>query len=167
MFLSKDLHLVRAPDVSRKDAMSGPSRRDIIVSAIALSCAPFMRHPLLACAATLSTNHPDFPLAEARSVIQPHEQLLSDFGWTFTLGNGVDPAVDLGFGTGQGDFSKTGDFAFAKCKFDDSKWRSLDLPHDWAVELPFVQDAEQKSHGFRPLRRRYLPPADEDWLSLP
>ena len=40
----------------------------------------------------------------------------------------------------QGDFAKTGDFEFAKAKFDDSKWRSLNLPHDWAVELPFVHD---------------------------
>ena len=40
---------------------------------------------------------------------------------------------------GQGDFAKTGDFDFAKAKFDDSKWRTLNLPHDWAVELPFVR----------------------------
>ena len=49
---------------------------------------------------------------------------------------------DLGFGNGQGDFAKTGDFKFAKAKFDDSKWRALNLPHDWAVELPFVRDEE-------------------------
>ena len=39
--------------------------------------------------------------------------------------------------------------------FDDSKWRALNLPHDWAVELPFVRDDEQKSHGYKPLGRRY------------
>ena len=44
---------------------------------------------------------------------------------------------------------------FAKAKFDDSKWRTLNLPHDWAVELPFVRDDEQKSHGYKPLGRRY------------
>jgi beta-galactosidase len=71
------------------------------------------------------------------------------------FGHGSDPARDLGFGNGQGDFAKTGDFAFAKAKFDDSKWRALNLPHDWAVELPFVRDEEQKSHGYKPLGRRY------------
>ena len=56
---------------------------------------------------------------------------------------GADPARDLGFGNGQGDFAKTGEFEFAKAKFDDSKWRTLNLPHDWAVELPFVRDEVQ------------------------
>ena len=74
---------------------------------------------------------------------------------SFTFGNGADPAKDLGFGNGQGDFAKTGDFEFAKAKFDDSKWRTLNLPHDWAVELPFVRDDELASHGFKPLGRRY------------
>ena len=56
---------------------------------------------------------------------------------------------------GQGDFAKSGEFEFATGKFDDSKWRALDLPHDWAVELPFVHDEEQNSHGYKPLGRRY------------
>jgi beta-galactosidase len=87
--------------------------------------------------------------------ILPREKLLFDFDWKFTFGNGADPAKDLGFGNGQGDFAKTGDFEFAKAKFDDSKWRTLNLPHDWAVELPFVRDEVQNSHGFKPLGRRY------------
>ena len=56
----------------------------------------------------------------------PREHLLFDFGWKFTFGNGADPAKDLGFGIGQGDFAKTGDFKFAKAKFDDSKWRDAE-----------------------------------------
>ena len=64
-------------------------------------------------------------------------------------------ARDLGFGSDQGDFAKTGDFKFATDKFDDSKWRRLNLPHDWAVELPFVHDEEQQSHGYKPLGRQY------------
>ncbi len=93
--------------------------------------------------------------AEAMAAVAPREHLLFDFGWKFTFGNGADPAKDLGFGNGQGDFAKTGDFEFAKAKFDDSKWRTLSLPHDWAVELPFVRDEVQNSHGFKPLGRRY------------
>ena len=71
------------------------------------------------------------------------------------FGHGSDPAHDLDFGYGQGDFAKTGDFKFAKMGYDDSNWRKLNLPHDWAVELPFVHDEEQKSHGYKPLGRRY------------
>jgi beta-galactosidase len=89
------------------------------------------------------------------AVEAPREKLLFDFGWKFQFGHGSDPARDLGFGKGQGDFAKTGDFEFSKAKFDDSKWRALNLPHDWAVELPFVRDDELNSHGFKPLGRRY------------
>ena len=89
------------------------------------------------------------------TALPPRQQLLFDFGWKFQFGHGTDPTRDLGFGYGQGDFAKTGTFDFAKDKFDDSKWRALNLPHDWAVELPFVNDKEQSSHGFKPLGRRY------------
>ncbi len=85
----------------------------------------------------------------------PREQLLFDFGWKFTFGNGNDPARDLDFGFDQSDFAKTGDFKFAQTGFDDSKWRTLNLPHDWAVELPFVDDDAQLGHGCKPIGRRY------------
>jgi beta-galactosidase len=93
--------------------------------------------------------------ASAEAAVAPREQLLFDFGWKFQFGHGSDPARDLGLGNGQGDFAKTGDFDFAKAKFDDSKWRALNLPHDWAAELPFVRDEEQNSHGYKPIGRRY------------
>jgi beta-galactosidase len=93
--------------------------------------------------------------AAASSAVAPREQLLFDFGWRFIFGHGNDPARDLNFGFNQGDFAKTGDFDFAKARFDDSKWRALNLPHDWAVGLPFVRDDELQSHGYKPLGRRY------------
>jgi beta-galactosidase len=86
---------------------------------------------------------------------------LFDFGWKFKFGHGTDPSKDLNFGYGQADFSKTGEFKFAKADFDDSDWRPLRLPHDWAVELPFVHDDSGsgdnllRSHGYKPLGRRY------------
>ena len=84
------------------------------------------------------------PSAVALPAMAPRERLLFDFGWKFKFGNGNDPARDLGFGVNQGDFAKTGDFAFAKVGYNDSDWRPLNLPHDWAVELPFVWDEELK-----------------------
>jgi beta-galactosidase len=130
------------------------TRRDLLRSAayssLTISAAPFLTRSAWARAALLAATTDATP-----SEIVPREKLLLDFGWKFTFGNGADPAKDLGFGKGQGDFAKTGDFEFAKAKFDDSKWRTLNLPHDWAVELPFVRDEEQNSHGFKPLGRRY------------
>ena len=130
--------------------MSHISRRDLLFSGLALSASSFAGSSAWGRAARLMSES-----AEALAAVAPREHLLFDFGWKFTFGNGADPAKDLGFGVGQGDFAKTGDFGFAKEKFDDSSWRTLNLPHDWAVELPFVNDKEQESHGFKPLGRRY------------
>jgi beta-galactosidase len=93
--------------------------------------------------------------SEKDAVLSPRERTLLDFGWKFFQGNGKDPAKDLGFGHDQGEFSKSGNFYFSKIEMDDSKWRSLDLPHDWAVELPFVNDEALKGHGYKPLGRAY------------
>jgi len=40
--------------------------------------------------------------------------------------------------------------SFVQTNHDDSGWRRLDLPHDWAVELPFDPSASG-SHGFKPV----------------
>jgi beta-galactosidase len=85
------------------------------------------------------------------------ERLLLDFGWRFHFGNADDPAKDFGFGSGRaGNFQKTGNFMPAgSFPFDDGDWRSLDLPHDWAIELPFQNDPSLMSKGFYPLGRTY------------
>src|ERR1035437_1783682 len=85
------------------------------------------------------------------------ERLLLDFGWRFHLGNANDPAKDFAFGSGRsGTFQKTGNFLPAgSLAFDDADWRAVDLPHDWAVELPFENDAALASKGFYPLGRSY------------
>ncbi|MGP8253401.1 MAG: beta-galactosidase GalA [Terracidiphilus sp.] len=135
--------------------MPGISRRNLIRSGLALSATTLASRSAIARAAARLAADAQAAAPGAASAAGPREQLLFDFGWKFMFGNGTDPAKDLGFGNGQGDFAKTGDFKFAKAGFDDSKWRTLNLPHDWAVELPFVWDNEQQSHGFKPLGRRY------------
>jgi beta-galactosidase len=135
--------------------MSRISRRDLLASGLAFSASSLVARSAWARANTLLSGYPGAASAEALAAVAPREHLLFDFGWKFTFGNGSDASKDLKFGYGQGDFAKTGDFAFAKAKFDDSKWRTLNLPHDWAVELPFVNDKELESHGFKPLGRRY------------
>src|SRR6202161_2653148 len=108
--------------------MNSFTRRNLLRSSLALS------------ASTLLAGYPGRASAEALGAMAPREHLLFDFGWKFFQGHGSDPRRDLGFGMGQGDFAKTGEFKFALEKFDDSQWRPLNLPHDWAVELPFVRD---------------------------
>lgn len=127
--------------------MSTFTRRTLLTSGLALTASSMMARSAWARVAALET--------EALPALAPRERLLFDFDWKFQFGHGTDPLRDLNFGMGQGDFSKTGDFAFSKDGFDDSRWRALNLPHDWAVELPFVHDEEQNSHGYKPVGRRY------------
>ena len=85
------------------------------------------------------------------------ERLLLDFGWRFHFGHADEPTKDFGFGSASaGNFQKTGSFMPAgTIAFDDSDWRNLDLPHDWAIELPFQNDPALSSKGFYPLGRNY------------
>jgi beta-galactosidase len=83
------------------------------------------------------------------------DRVLLDFGWRFAFGHANDPANDFGFGRGSA-FAKSGQFCRpARVDFDDSKWRAIDLPHDWAVELPFVEDRQVNEYGAKPLGRTY------------
>ena len=132
--------------------MSPISRRDLLSSGLALSTSSLLTRSAWARTAALLAGAPE---AASTTALAPREQLLFDFGWRFQLGNGIDPARDLGFGNNQESFAKTGDFKFARVGYDDSKWRLLNLPHDWAVELPFVWDDTLAPHGFKPLGRRY------------
>ncbi len=103
----------------------------------------------LARAVARATGTPDPAVASAR------ERFLLDFGWRFALGHANDPTKDFGYGLGN-EFAKTGQFMQVSQKeFDDSSWRAVDLPHDWAVELPFVEASELRDAGYHPLGRSY------------
>ena len=71
----------------------------------------------------------------------PREKLLMDFGWRFAFGHATDPAKDFDHAPANEMFNyltKTGNGrGAAKADFNDSGWRKLDLPHDWAMEAPF------------------------------
>ncbi|MCK4420051.1 beta-galactosidase, partial [Candidatus Aerophobetes bacterium] len=84
------------------------------------------------------------------------ERLSMDFGWKFHLGHSRDISRDFEFGGGDPNFkTKAGDaVGAARPDFDDSKWRDIDLPHDWAVELDFDEGAE-RYHGYKPLGREW------------
>jgi len=140
--------------------MFGISRRDLLCSGLTLSTTSLLARSAWARTAALLVQPPD---VSPQAAMPPREQLLFDFDWKFQFGHGTDPARDLGFAMDQEAFGKTGDFDFARVGYDFSKWRSLNLPHDWAVELPFVRDdmkytdGDQATvlHGSKPLGRRY------------
>lgn len=136
--------------------MSDLTRRDLLRSGAVVSAASLAQASLIARANALVSAHADGTPAQAVTTTLPsRERLLLDFGWKFSFGHADDPARDFGFGKDQGDFAKSGEFAFSTKKFDDSKWRPLNLPHDWAVELPFVHDDDLQGHGYKPLGRKY------------
>ena len=103
----------------------------------------------------------------------PREHLSLDDHWKFHLGDDWPDALSrMNSGTGSGPASET---------FSDTFWRTVNLPHDWAVELPFDWAADG-SHGFKTLGANYptnsigwyrrtfeLPKEDQDkriWLTF-
>ncbi|HEV2327297.1 MAG TPA: beta-galactosidase GalA [Verrucomicrobiae bacterium] len=76
----------------------------------------------------------------------PRERLLFDFGWKFHLGDDWPEAENLA----KAGMSK----GAAGRKFDDSKWQTVNLPHDWVVQLPFDKNASY-NHGFKPVGPGY------------
>ena len=82
-------------------------------------------------------------LATAES---PREHLSLDANWKFHLGDDWPDALSLmNSGTGSGPASE---------KFSDTFWRTVNVPHDWAVELSFDWAADG-SHGFHTLGVKY------------
>lgn len=90
------------------------------------------------------------------------QQILIDDEWQFAFGNASSPAKDFGCGTeyfnyltkaasihNEGPYSP---------KFDAEKWgvewKSVNLPHDWVVDLPYEQKASH-SHGYKMVGHAY------------
>lgn len=95
------------------------------------------------------------------STVRDH--VLMDFEWRFSLGHASDFTKDFGTTTGYfTHWAKTGygDGA-AAAAFNDSSWRKIDLPHDWAVELPFSAEASH-SHGYKAIGWKY-PESSVGW----
>ena len=81
-----------------------------------------------------------------------------DNDWKFAFGHAASPEKDFNYGI-RTIFSKSGGAAGTAIdpRFADSSWRKLNLPHDWAVELPFVNvdDHDVTSHGYKPVGGRF------------
>lgn len=77
-----------------------------------------------------------------------------DNDWKFHFGHAANAEKDFNYSIAT-IFSKSGGAANTAIdpKFNDGKWRTLNLPHDWAVELPFVfkDNPDLMSHGYKPV----------------
>jgi beta-galactosidase len=106
------------------------------------------------------------------------DQVSLDSGWRFRLSDPVDvttnvtyypeisdlaklQANEVGTGTNTETYMESirvdifathagENVSFVQTNYDDSGWRSLNLPHDWAVELPFNSSADG-NHGYKPV----------------
>jgi beta-galactosidase len=152
--------------------MSHYTRRDLLKLGAAAPAAAreLLKQGVGSSAADDSTA--DNPIHQAAAAQNPsvtgspaagREKLCLDFGWRFQLGNANDAEKDFHFGESS-ILAKSGRlFSVCRENFDDSSWREVDLPHDWAVELPFdngdghvpaVKD-NLVDHGCKPLGRDF------------
>jgi beta-galactosidase len=151
-------------DFSRRQALAATAGAAALVGAAsARAAAPKSKAP----AASTPPSPPAIDLA-------PRERLSLDFDWRFTLGHAQDPARDFGFGANQRTFAKAGATAanwavsqLSDPKFDAGAWAPVTLPHDWGVELPFVDNPAfvpsgkpddedlRAAHGYKPLGREF------------
>lgn len=86
--------------------------------------------------------------------LNAQQHLNIDEDWRFHFGNAALPANDFNYSVAN-IFSKTGG-AYGTAidpTFNDSSWRKVQLPHDWAVELPFVHlnNFNVAAHGYKPV----------------
>ena len=73
--------------------------------------------------------------------------VLLDEGWSFHLGD-IPIPIPNGLGSSY-DSAKAGNAGGAAAlNYDDSEWRTVTLPHDWAVESPFDKEANP-AQGYR------------------
>ena len=85
-----------------------------------------------------------------------------DSGWQFAFGHACDQHKDFDYATLLFSFAKAGrGDGPASPSFDDRTWRTLDLPHDWAVELPFEVKGDG-NHGSKAIGR-YFPENSGGW----
>jgi beta-galactosidase len=110
----------------------------------------------------------------------PRQRMSLDAGWRFKLGDPADVTTNVTWYPEIGNLAKLDagavgsatntssesyletirpdifathageNVSYVQTNYDDTTWRLLNLPHDWAVELPFSSSADG-GHGFKPV----------------
>jgi beta-galactosidase len=81
------------------------------------------------------------------TISAPHERLSLDNGWRFYLGDIPFPVIK-GQGMSYPNAKAGKAWGAADPEYDDTQWRLLNLPHDWAVEQPYDSTANP-TQGYR------------------
>ena len=80
------------------------------------------------------------PHLHATATDSPCEHLSLDAQWKFRIGNDLGSEFGrLKGGDGSPDAAQPG--------FNDQAWRTINLPHDWAIEFRFNQTANRNGRG--------------------
>jgi beta-galactosidase len=106
----------------------------------------------------------------------PRRSRRLDAGWRFHLGHAAEMEMDFGFGRYQRTYAKAGAMTAdaARADFDDSGWAPVQVPHDWAVALPFAPPPQPlpketadaiAAHGFKAIGRDF-PANSVGWYRL-
>jgi len=91
-------------------------------------------------------------------IVNAQEKTSLDEGWKFHFGNAANPEKDFDYGSilllHKSNVSET---TVISPKFIDSTWNNINVPHDWAIGLPFVESKSHAmdSHGYKPLGALY------------
>jgi len=136
--------------------MTDWNRRELLKGGLAAAAASMIPPRAMEALQRLEPTTPnDTPANGALAADAGRERILLDADWRFLLGHATDPGPEYNGRNGNG-FNKAGDlFPPSNPKFDASGWREVNLPHDWAVDLPFVNDPALASWGFKPVGRAY------------
>ena len=149
--------------------MGGVTRRLLLSGGAAVGAAAAAGTAAAAAPPETTTSEtapsPQRPADAPSPDIRPRERACLDAGWRFHFGHATDPARDFGFGADGRTFAKSGSgvAAAALATFDDAAWAPIDLPHDWAVELPFrgpdqsitLKEDPRAAQGYKPIGRGF------------
>ena len=100
---------------------------------------------IIACTNTITIEDKDY-----RQVISLNNN------WKFALGHAYDRVLDFNNGTSYFSYVTKAGYGDgpANANFNDRMWRSVDVPHDWCVELPFAKNGSV-SHGSKAIGKNY------------
>ncbi|MEI6810228.1 MAG: sugar-binding domain-containing protein, partial [bacterium] len=78
------------------------------------------------------------------------EKLLFDLNWRFHLGHAANVNLDFGYARSNHSQKAAEGPGPSLVDFDDGDWRTIDVPHDWAIEQPYsnLKNDNLRSHGY-------------------
>lgn len=95
-----------------------------------------------------------FQVVYSQTKTSKSRQIISlNKNWKFHLGSANNPSKDFDYSIVRNFTIAGGGGGCVVPEFKDDAWRTVQVPHDWAVELPFEyhKHFDVQSHGYRPV----------------